>query len=107
MQNPWIGEYVALQRSDFELPVTPEKRVRVAAAFATLIRDAEMFGSAVFGSPNAETIRALLTMSEAEWEMDVAPMAWDLGAPKNFDAVSPRTRFTQSQDLFAHRSRKR
>lgn len=94
MKNTWEKEYVKLESSDLELPVTPEKRVRVAAAVATMCRDAAMFGGRGSG-PNAETIRGILVMSEEEWERDV--IGGDLEKVITaFDPVNPKKRWEQT-----------
>ena len=102
LKEEFEERYEHLAPEDFELPVTPEKRIRVAAAVATVIRDTNLFGGGPGPGPNAETIRAILTMGEDEWALDVPSLANVL---KTFDPVSARDRFDQMKSRQAPRGR--
>lgn len=93
---PWkIEEYAILEPGDLKpYPApTPEQRIRVAAAVATLIRDEDMLGKKPSG-PNSETIRAVLMMSPEQWARDIIHLR---ACPEllYYDNVSPITRFEQ------------
>src|SRR5262245_52649541 len=92
---PWsAGEYQHLEPGDLDpsLPPTPEKRVRIAAALATEMRDAAILGTACI--INAEAIRAVLVMDEDTWARDIGKLK---GACSRFDAVDPRRRFDEAR----------
>jgi hypothetical protein len=89
---PWnTSEYHRLDPDDFSpSPPTPERRIRIAAALATYMRDANMLGWPPKG--NVETIRAVLTMDNAAWARDIGSIR---GVVDSYDAVDPKVRFEQ------------
>lgn len=98
---PWsTSEYEQLQPGDLA-PVpapTPEQRVRVAAALATVMRDAAMTGQNSGPCPNAEVIRAVLIMDAAAWASDIGALQQAF-ATLAYDPVDPKARFNQLADL--------
>lgn len=91
---PWSkSSYRALEPTDLapHPAPTPEQRVRVAAAVATHIRDANMLSLPC--SANAETIRAILTMGEEAWARDIPDAAAIIVA---YDTEDPKTRWLQT-----------
>lgn len=97
-QLPWSrDEYTPLEPTDLDGSVpTPEARIRVAAAIATKIRDANIVreGRPYAGAPNAETIRLFLTMSEAEWQRNASQLKMLLDGA-GYDTVDGEKRFNQ------------
>jgi len=95
---PWKrSEYTKLTDSDFLSPPTPERRIRIAAALATDMRDRAMLGFDPCG--NFETLRGVLTMGEREWERDVVPLKDELlREGLGFDTVDPKQRYLQCVD---------
>jgi hypothetical protein len=92
---PWsANEYKKLEPDDL-LPhptPTPEQRIRVVAALATMIRDGLMLGQSPALLPNSETIRAVLIMSAEEWAIQIPALQSIL---RNYDAEDPKVRFEQ------------
>jgi hypothetical protein len=98
MKLPWsTSEYTPLEPTDLDGSApTPEARIRVAAALATMIRDANIVrgGAPPAGAPNAETVRLFLTMPEAEWQRNASQLKMLLG-DYGYDIVSGEERFNQ------------
>jgi hypothetical protein len=96
---PWSSDsYRLLDPADLK-PVpapTPEQRVRVAAALATLIRDARMLGKDANAIPNSEAIRAVLVMDAEAWARDIVTIARIVTA---YDDKDPKLRFEQIQGM--------
>jgi hypothetical protein len=92
---PWsTDEYAKLEPGDL-LPdpaPTPEQRIRVAAAIATMTRDGLMLGKSSAFLPNSETIRSVLTMSAEEWALQIPQLRPFL---RNYDVENPKVRFEQ------------
>lgn len=93
MKLPWeTSSYVKLEPGDLApTPApTPEQRIRVAAALATVLRDARMTGEET--PVNGETIRGVLVEDAAAWARDIGSVARVLDA---YDATDPLERFEQ------------
>lgn len=91
---PWsTSSYKKLEPGDLlpTPPPTPEQRLRVAAAIATVIRDARMTRKEP--GPNAETIRAVLVMDAKAWERDAPSLAKGIWF---YDDEDPKVRFEQA-----------
>lgn len=101
MKLPWsTEEYTPLEETDLDGSVpTPEARIRVAAAIATRIRDANIVreGRPYAGAPNAETVRVVLTMNDAEWQRNASGLKMLLDGT-GYDTAEGEKRFVQIRD---------
>lgn len=103
MKLPWSEkEYTSLQPTDLDGSApTTESRIRVAAAIATKIRDANMTrGRSLL---NAETVRLVLTMDEEDWKAN-APQLKSVLGDVGYDTVSGRVRFDQTRAAYPERT---
>lgn len=100
---PWSrSEYIRIEPGDLDpTPPTPERRIRVVAALATMMRDASMTDGDP-GPANNESIRSLLTCDDV-WIRDMDEIRTMLGRNHDlaYDPVDPRIRFEQIRKSFA------
>jgi len=91
---PWNTDaYLPLAPGDLDpTPLTPERRIRIAAALATMMRDERMIDGPQVVS--AEVIRAVLTMTDEAWARDCSQLQ---GFVKYYDPVDPKVRFEQTR----------
>lgn len=104
MRKAWDNEsYTALEPGDLDpTPPTAERRVRVAAMLATMMRDRAMGLRSADSMPdvNGEMIRAILVMDDEAWARDIGGLQEQI-REHLFDAVPPLERFKQIQAAFA------
>lgn len=95
---PWQrSEYVALEPHDLDPTPAPTdaQRIRVAAALATVMRDANMTGQR--SVLNAEVIRGVLVMDAEAWARDIAVAREFIS---HYDMVDPKQRFEQTKKAY-------
>jgi len=103
MKLPWKrSTYTMLEPTDLDPTPAPTdaQRIRVAAALATVLRDANMQDVPSNG-PNAETIRSVLVMSAKAWARDIESVRRAMLT--HYDAEDPLVRFDQIRAAYAGR----